>query len=93
MKPKQQIAANERKAQASGYRLQYGRVHPALATCRAANKVILGGLGAFGNGIMAFTIVDLDIPASTPDFPTLHDADTYVAKEYGVGAINIHHDL
>ncbi len=89
--PHEQISENVDAAMDCGFRLQYGRHSPALATCRAENLVILGGLGAMGIGIMGFELEHRgkDVDDSTPDFETVEDANKYVIKEYGLGAINI----
>lgn len=89
--PKRQIAENVKKAINSGFRLQYGRHSPALATCRKENLVILGGLGAMGCGIMAFNldVHGQGVTKKTPDFRTPEAANRHVIKEYGMGAINL----
>ena len=45
-----------------------------LATCKKENKIILGGLGALGVGVMAFTQNSHDNTDEIPDFPTVRKA-------------------
>jgi len=48
----------------------------ALATCKRDNKIILGGLGAMGCGVMAFSITPRQEKRTkgVPDFPTVDEA-------------------
>ena len=47
-----------------------------LATCKAEDTMIRGGLGVLGVGVMAFTMVPRweDDAKRVPDFPTVDEA-------------------
>ena len=76
-KARKALAKNMMTARDNDFRLTYSLRSTELATCKAKNQVILGGLGGMGCGVMAFTLSERKTHKDTPDFPTIQEAYDY----------------